>query len=95
MIAEKPKQLLIAQVGHELSAHQTYMGIALHFTRESFRGWARFFHAQAMEEAGHGCKIMNFLIDNDVEFSLPPVGGATTHYPSARAAIEVSPASSG
>ena len=93
MIAQKPKQLLIVQVGSELSAHQTYMGISLYFTRQSLNGWAKFFHAQAVEEAEHGAKIINFLIDNGVEFSLPPVGGATMSYASARAAVEVAQAS--
>lgn len=93
MIADKPQQLLVAQVASELSAHQIYMGISLYFTRESLNGWARFFHAQAVEEAEHGRKIITFLIDNGVEFNLPPVGGATTSYGSARAAVEVAQAS--
>lgn len=69
------------------------MGISLHFARESLNGWAKFFHDQATEEAAHGGKIIEFLIDNDVEFSLPQVGGAPTTYPSARAAVEVAQAS--
>ena len=87
MISEQPKQLLIAQVAHELSAHQTYMGIALNFERASLKGWAKFFHDQATEEAGHGWRIITFLVDNDVEFSLPQVGGAPTAYGSARDAV--------
>jgi bacterioferritin B len=93
MIAEQPRKLLVAQVGSELSAHQTYMGISLYFARESLGGWARLFHDQATEEAEHGGKIIGFLIDNDVEFSLPPVGGAPTSYGSAREAVEVAQAS--
>ena len=93
MIAEQPQKLLIAQVASELSAHQVYMGISLHFTRQSLNGWAKFFHDQATEEAEHGAKIINFLIDNDVEFALPKVGGAPTSYPSARAAVEVAQSS--
>ena len=93
MIAEQPAKLLIAQVASELSAHQTYMGISLHFARESLGGWAKFFHDQATEEAEHGWKIISFLLDNDVEFPLPPVPGAPTSYPSARAAVEVAQAS--
>ena len=87
MISEQPKELLIAQVGHELSAHQTYMGIALHFERESLKGWAKYFRDQANEEAGHGWKIITFLIDNDVEFDLPQVGSAPTRYGTARDAV--------
>jgi ferritin len=93
MIAEQPQKLLVAQVASELSAHQTYMGISLYFARESLGGWARFFHDQATEEAEHGGKIIAFLVDNDVEFSLPAVGGAPTRYGSAREAVEVAQAS--
>ena len=93
MIAEQSAKLLVAQVASELSAHQTYMGISLHFARESLNGWAKFFHDQATEEAEHGGKIIAFLIDNDVEFNLPQVGGAPTAYGSAREAVEVAQAS--
>jgi bacterioferritin B len=93
MIADHPKKLLVAQVANELAAHQVYMGIALHFTRESLNGWAKFFHEQAVEEASHGWKIINYLVDNDVEFNLPQVGGAPTTYGSAREAVQVAQAS--
>jgi ferritin len=93
MISEPVTKLLVAQVAHELGAHQTYMGIALSFERESLRGWAKFFHEQATEEAGHAAKIIAFLIDNGVDFSLPPVGAAPTTYESARAACETALAS--
>jgi ferritin len=93
MIADQPLKLLIAQVGSEFGAHQVYLGISLYFARQSLNGWAKFFRDQAMEEAEHGSKIMAFLIDNDVAFSLPAVPGAPTEYPSARAAIEVAQAS--
>lgn len=93
MIAEQSARLLVAQVGHELSAHQAYMGISLHFTRQSLNGWAKFFHDQATEEAEHAWKIIGFLVDNEVDFSLPPVGGAPTVYGSARAAVETAQAS--
>lgn len=93
MIAEQPAKLLVAQVGHELSAHQAYMGISLYFTRQSLNGWAKFFHEQAVEEASHGWKIINFLVDNDVEFNLPQVGTAPTVFKTAREAVEAAQAS--
>jgi ferritin len=93
MISEPAKKLLVAQVATELSAHQTYLGISLYFTSQSLNGWAKFFHDQAVEEAGHGWKIINFLVDNEVKFSLPQVGGAPTSYKSAREAVEVAQAS--
>jgi ferritin len=93
MISERVTKLLVAQVAHELAAHQTYMGISLYFERQSLKGWAKFFHDQAVEESGHGSKIMAFLIDNDVAFALPAVRSAPTTYPSAREAVETARAS--
>jgi len=93
MIADQPKKLLVAQIASELTAHQTYMGISLHFTRASLNGWAKFFYQQAVEEAEHGWKIINFLIDNEVEFALPQVGGAPTTYATARDAVLAAQAS--
>jgi ferritin len=93
MISEPVAKLLVAQVAHELTAHTTYMGIALYFERASLKGWAKLFHDQSVEEAGHGSKIISFLIDNDVEFALPAVRGAPTAYASARAAVETALAS--
>ena len=93
MISDQATKLLVAQVAHELGAHQTYMGISLSFERLSLKGWAKFFHEQAEEEAGHAGKIIAFLIDNEVEFALPSVSGAPTTYPSARAAVETALAS--
>jgi ferritin len=88
MISDPVAKLLVAQIAHELTAHQTYMGISLYFDRQSLKGWAKFFHDQSVEEAGHGSKIMAFLIDNDVKFALPAVRSAPTSYPSARDAVD-------
>jgi bacterioferritin B len=93
MISDQAQKLLVQQVAHELLAHQTYMGISLYFTRQSLNGWAKLFHEQAVEEAAHGWKIINFLIDNDVQFALPQVGGAPTSYKTARDAVQVAQAS--
>jgi ferritin len=93
MLSERVTRLLIEQVGHELGAHQAYMGISFHFQRESLKGWARLFHEQAEEEAGHAAKIVTFLIDNEVPFDLPAVGVAPTHYASAADAVQAALAS--
>jgi ferritin len=87
MISPKVAKLLTEQIGHELRAHQTYMGISLHFERQSLDGWAGWFKRQAVEEAGHATKVMTFLIDNEVAFDLPPVGKSPTTFPSAADAV--------
>ena len=90
MITGKLSQWLIEQIGHELTAHQDYLGIAVHFQRQSLFGWGKLFNQQAMEEAQHATRIMTFLTDNGVEFDLPPLPGASTHFESALKAAETS-----
>jgi len=88
MISDRVRELLVEQVGHELSAHQRYYGISLYFEGQSLKKWARLFHGQSVEEAQHASKIIAFLIDNEVAFDLPALGPATTQFASARAAVE-------
>ena len=93
MISEPLAKLLVAQISSELGAHQTYLGISLYFERQSLRRWAKVFRDQSAEEAQHASKIMAFLLDNEVEFELPGLPGATTHYKSATDAVGVALAS--
>jgi ferritin len=93
MISERLSSLLVEQIASELTAHQSYMGMSIYFERQSLKKWAEVFRAQAIEEAGHGEKIMAFLTDNEVAFDLPPLRGAATHFQSATAALEAALAS--
>jgi ferritin len=93
MIGEQLSKLLVAQVSSELGAHQVYLGISLYFERQSLKGWAKVFRDQSVEEAGHASKIVAFLLDNEVEFDLPGLPAATTHYKSATDAVGVALAS--
>ena len=88
MISEPLARLLVEQVGHELGAHQRYLGISIYFQRQSLSGWAKVFRDQAIEEAQHAERIMSFLVDNEVRFELPALKSATTRYRTAKAAVE-------
>ena len=48
---------------------------------------------QSIEEAEHASKIMAFLLDNEVEFDLPGLSSATTHYKTPKDAVGVALAS--
>jgi ferritin len=87
MISDKLRDFLTEQVGQELTAHQDYMGISLYFQQSLLR-WARFFRDRAIEEAQHATRIMDFLVDNEIQFDLPPLSGATTQFDSAEAAAQ-------
>ena len=88
MISDRLAKLLIEQIGHELRAHQLYLGMAIYFQRQSLDRWAKLFRDQSIEEAGHATKVMDFLIDVGVNFELPALRAATTRYGSALQAVQ-------
>ena len=80
------RKLLIAQIGNEFAAQPLYMGISMYFDRQSLDGWGKLFSEQSIEEAQHAQKIMDFLIDNEVDFDLPAVKAVVDPVRLARAA---------
>jgi ferritin len=86
MLSAELRKLLIAQIGHELAAHQLYLAIALYFQRQSLDRWAKLFSDQSVEEAQHATRIMDFLVDNEIDFDLPALKATSTRFDSASAA---------
>jgi len=80
MLSADLRKLLIAQIGNELSAHQLYLAIAIYFERASLDRWGKLFRRQSVEEAQHAQKIIDFLIDNDIEFDLPALKATSTRF---------------
>ena len=86
MLSADLRKLLIAQIGNELAAHQLYLAIATYFERQSLDGWGKLFRGQSIEEAQHAQKIIDFLIDNDIDFDLPALKATSTRFDSPAAA---------
>ena len=82
MLSADLRKLLIAQIGNELAAHQLYLAIAIYFERQSLDGWGKLFRQQSIEEAQHAQKIIDFLIDNEVDFDLPALKATSTRFES-------------
>ncbi len=80
------RKLLITQIGNELAAHQLYLAIAIYFERQSLDRWGKLFRQQSVEEAQHAQRIIDFLIDNEVEFDLPALKATSTRFESPSAA---------
>ncbi|HTQ09401.1 MAG TPA: ferritin [Fimbriimonadaceae bacterium] len=80
MVTDRLKDMLVKQIASELSAHSMYFGIAIYFHQSSLDRWGELFRKQSREEAGHALKIMDFLIDNEVQFDIPGVSGAPTNF---------------
>ena len=93
MISKRLAKLLVEQVGAEFGAHQRYLGMAIHFERQSLSRFGKLFRDQSVEEAQHGLKIIDFLVDHDVEFVLPALKSAPTSYGSALEVMEATLAS--
>jgi ferritin len=89
MISDKLAKLLIEQIGHELRAHQLYMGISTYFERQSLSRWAKLFKDQSVEEAEHATKVMDFLTDNSIAFDLPALKAVSTRFVSPAEAVEL------
>jgi len=88
MIKPSLEQALNEQIGHELSASNAYLGIAIYFAGESLDRWAAFFYKQSEEERGHALKIVEFLVDVDATLRIPAVAEQATSYKSGLAAVQ-------
>jgi ferritin len=83
MISKRLGEMLTAQIASELTAHMLYYSISIYFRRQSLQGWGKLFFDQGVEEATHANKIVDFLIDQDVEFDLQKLAGTKTEFKSA------------
>jgi len=61
------------QIGHEFAAHQQYIAIAVHYEAETLPRLAAFFYAQALEERNHALMMVRFLLDQDIDPTIPGV----------------------
>jgi bacterioferritin B len=86
MLTERLRDMLVKQIANELAAHANYMAITIYFRLKGLDRWAELFKKQSLEEAQHAVKIINFLVDNNLEFDLPGVPGQKTSFESPTAA---------
>ena len=68
------------QVAHEFAAHQQYVAIAVHYDAETLPRLAAFFYAQALEERNHALMMVRYLLDRDLEVTVPGVEAPQTHF---------------
>jgi bacterioferritin B len=58
-------RLLNEQIGHEFSAAQQYIAIAVWYDQQTLPRLAAHFYKQALEERNHGMMIVQYLMDTD------------------------------
>lgn len=72
--------LLRTQIGHEFAASQQYVAIAVWFDCNDLPQLARRFYTQSTEERGHAMMMVQYLIDKDVDVSVPGVPDVVTEF---------------
>jgi len=68
------------QIGNELSAHNQYVAIAVHYDAETLPRLASFFYAQALEERNHAMMMIRYLLDADAEPRIPALPAPQTAF---------------
>ncbi|MGA8257181.1 MAG: ferritin [Nocardioides sp.] len=73
MPAQRFAEQLNVQIGNELSAHNQYLSIAVHFDALTMPQMASFFYGQALEERNHAMMMVQYLLDTDASVVIPGV----------------------
>ena len=68
------------QVGHEFSASQQYVAIAVHYDAQTLPRLAAHFYRQAVEERNHAMMIVQYLLDSDERIVIPGVEAPQTEF---------------
>ncbi|GAA1757598.1 ferritin [Kocuria aegyptia] len=74
MAPETFNQLLTRQVGNEFAASHQYIAVAVWFDGQDLPQLARHFYRQSLEERNHAMMIVQYILDRDLELTIPAVG---------------------
>lgn len=77
------------QVGHEFAASQQYIAIAAYFDGQTLPLLAEHFYRQALEERNHAMMLVQYLLDAELDVSIPGVAAPQTSFDSAAAAVKL------
>ena len=80
MPADRFVQQLNSQIGNEFGAHQQYVACAVYYDALTMPQMAGFFYAQAIEERNHAMMMVNYLVDQDAEVTIPGVAAPQTTF---------------
>ena len=77
-------RLLVDQVRHEFTASHQYVALAAWFDDQDLPQLAKFFYQQSLEERDHAMMIVRFLLDKEIDFTLPGVDAIETDFSAPR-----------
>jgi ferritin len=80
LMTSKFHQGLQEQVRNEFAAAQQYVALAVWFDGEDLPQLAKHFYRQALEERNHAMMIVQYLLDNDVQPTIPGIGEVRNNF---------------
>jgi ferritin len=80
MPATRFVERLNEQIAYEFAAAQQYIANAVYYDGETLPRLAAFFYAQALEERNHAMMMVQYLLDADVEVTIPGVDAPETTF---------------
>jgi len=82
-------EALNEQVASEFAASQQYVAIAVSYDAQTLPQLARYFYRQAVEERNHAMMIVQYLLDADVQVTIPAVAVPASDFEDERAPVEL------
>ncbi|MCW1248928.1 ferritin [Acaricomes phytoseiuli] len=67
--------LLQEQIGHEFTASQQYIAVAVWFDAQDLPQLAAHFYKQSLEERNHAMMIVQYMLDRDLQIEIPGISG--------------------
>jgi ferritin len=88
LISEKMNKSLNQQIGNEMNAAHTYLGMAYSFDSMGLKIFGKRFMQQADEERVHALKIAKFIVDVGAKVHFGAIAAPRDNYPTVRGALE-------
>ncbi|MCR4842233.1 MAG: ferritin [Eubacterium sp.] len=85
---KKVIKLLDEQFNKEFYSAYLYLGIAKFFAQKDLPGFASWYKVQAEEEQEHAMKIYEYLLDQDQDVTLAPIGEVKVKFKDALEAVK-------
>jgi ferritin len=82
-------QALNEQVGYEFAASQQYVAIAVYYDDQTLPQLAAHFYRQAVEERNHAMMMVQYLLDADLDVTVPGVSAPQTSFSDVVAPVQL------
>ena len=89
MTSEQFTEALNEQIGHEFSASQQYIAIAVYYDAETLPQLASHFFRQAVEERNHAMMMVQYLLDAEEDVVIPGATAPQTEFGSVIEPVEL------